>query len=882
MPGKRAAHGELEVGKTSLALPRQRGEPLPVPLTPLIGRWQEPEALAALLQRSEVRLLTVTGQAGVGKTRLALQAAARLAADFPDGLALLPLAGIQDPTLLLPTIAAHFRLGNRNTQPLLEQLQTYFQDKQLLLVLDNFEQLLPAAPLLAEVLFFSPQVKVLVTSRVALRLRGEQLLVVPPLAVPDLAQDPTREELLQNPSVQLLLGYVQRVDSSYQLTDEQLLALAQISTRVAGIPLALELAAGWLQTLSPQALIMRLQQHCLALLTRGSTDLPKHQQSMRQTIAWSYQLLSSQGQHLFHYLAVFAGSCSFEALEDVALAMGCSEQQVLDGLASLIEAHIVERQELQNGQSYLVLPDLLREYGLEVLTSTGRLLQVQLAHARYYLHLVDRIMPFGLQSSSQPDRLAEISQAYDNVRMALFWLLEQPEKSEQILHTSEMALRLCTSLSGFWYMSGHLSEGRQFLARALERAATVSISTHIIALTTAAFLALFQDDYEQCVLLCQEGLLLAQKENRPALSASVLYCWSWAEANRGHLPEATRLGEQALQLNASVENQIGRALCLYSLGFLSSLQAEYPQAVFQLEESLALFRKLEDVSSQANVLLCLAESLFAAQEDLPRIQELLEESQALPVTLANTIYPTNYLVLLGELALSQGDVLRARQQFTECLAAMTRMGDKRKIAVLSVRQAEAELCEHNYTEVEALCSASLSYYLKSKGYAWAALPLEVLARSHAVRQQGRKAASLWGQAQALREQFHFPLSARERAIFAAAEAEARASVGSDTFLEAWREGYHSGCAMLEDLAPTTNLAFQSGCTPPQPILPDHLTRREVEVLRHLAQGLTRAQIAHKLIISPLTVQSHIRSIYRKVGVSTRSAITRYALEQNLL
>ncbi len=367
---------------------------LPVQLTLLIGREKEGAAVQNLLQREDVRLVTLTGPGGTGKTRLGLQVAAELSDLFADGVYFVNLAPLSDPTLVVTTIAQTLDLKETGDQPLLDLLKGYLQDKQILLLLDNFEQVASAALQVADLLAACPKLKVLVTSRAVLHVRGEQEFPVPPLTVPDPKRLLDLVALSQYEAVELFLVRAQAGEPEFQLSNTNAPAIAEICAHLDGLPLAIELAAARIKLLPPQALLARLGQR-LTVLTSGPHDAPARQQTLRNTLAWSYNLLDAQEQRLFRRLAVFVGGCTLEAIEAVCIALETSNptMSTLDSVASLIDKSILQQTEQEGEQSRLVMLETIREYGLEALDTSEEMEVIRQAHAMYYLAMAEKAEP---------------------------------------------------------------------------------------------------------------------------------------------------------------------------------------------------------------------------------------------------------------------------------------------------------------------------------------------------------------------------------------------------------------------------------------------------------------------------------------------------------
>ncbi|HET9907941.1 MAG TPA: NB-ARC domain-containing protein, partial [Anaerolineales bacterium] len=422
---------------------------IPVSLTSLVGREQEIETLCQLLHRPDVRLVTITGLGGVGKTSLALQVAHELREAFDDGVVFISLAPIRDPTLIIPTIARLLDVTESPNRLMLDSLKDFLRDRQMLLLLDNFEQIVAAAPLLTELLEACPELRMLVTSREVLRLRGEHEFPLLPLALPD---QPSLEIMMQYPSVALFVQRAQASQPDFKLTPENTALVTEICARLDGLPLAIELAAARIKLLPPQAMLRQLQESPLQMLTGGARDLPARQQTLRGTVQWSYDLLNADEQRLFRWLSVFVGGCTLEA---AAKAMG--QQATLDNLDSLVNKSLLRQHETDHSPRLSIL-ETIREFGFEQLNHTHELESARRAHATYYLTFAEDAER-ELTGADQKTWLQRLEREQDNMRAALHWAIEHSEV--------EFAQRMAGALQPFWFKRGHWSEGRRWLEDSL-------------------------------------------------------------------------------------------------------------------------------------------------------------------------------------------------------------------------------------------------------------------------------------------------------------------------------------------------------------------------------------------------------------------------------
>jgi predicted ATPase/class 3 adenylate cyclase/tetratricopeptide (TPR) repeat protein len=758
---------------------------LPAQLTPLIGREKEGAAVQNLLQREDVRLVTLTGPGGTGKTRLGLQVAAEISDLFPDGVYFVNLAPLSDPTLVVSTIAQTLDLKETGEQALLDLLKEYLRDKHILLLLDNFEQVVSAALQVVDLLATCAKLKVIVTSRAVLLVRGEHEFPVSSLTVPDPTHLPDLVTLSHYEAVELFVSRAQAVKPEFQLSETNVPVIAEICSRLDGLPLAIELAAARIKLLPPQALLARLGQR-LAVLTGGPRDAPARQQTLRNTIAWSYNLLEAQEQRLFRRLAVFVGGCTLEATETVCTVLETSTPTIsmLDSVASLIDKSILQQTEQEGEQPRLVMLETIREYGLEALETSEEMEVTRQAHATYYLVIAEKAEP-ELGGPQQAVWLERLEREHDNLRAALQWGLVPGEDG----HRREMAARLGGALRQFWIVHGHLSEGRNFLERALVESKGVSASVQVKAFVTAANLANHQSDNDRTEALAQKSRALYQALGDTQGIALSLRLLAGVAGRSGTLPAARTLNAEALALFREVGDKEGAASSLHNMGLLALAQGEFAEARALLEESLALHREVGNKAGMAHALWALASALFDFQGSPSTIHALLEESLALSGEVGDKEASGSSFSLSGKLALSQGDSATARRLLEKSVVINREIGNREQTADSLFQRARVEAHQGDNVAARALYEESLAMAARggdSKGL----IPscLEGLADVVAAQGEFTWAARLLGTAEALREVLGTPLPPVDRAAYERSVAATRAQLGGQAFAAAWAEG----------------------------------------------------------------------------------------------
>lgn len=800
---------------------------VPVAQNAILGRDADVERILALLGRDEVRLVTLTGPGGIGKSRLAIEVARRVERDVPDGVVFVALGSIEHVADVAPAISRALGMADFGGGSAEDAIESYLATHATHLVVDGFEHVLDAAPLLARLLEVARDLKLLVASRAALRITGEHEVAVPPLGVPAGPADDALEDPARYSAVDLFVQRAQAVRSDFRLDASNVEAVSQVCARLDGLPLAIELAAARVKVLEPAAMVDRVGP-ILPLLTVGPRDAPDRHRTLRDAISWSYVLLSKPEQRLFRCLTAFVDGWTVATASRLTGAVGRDDETFLATLESLIDKNMVVRLPSAGTEPRFSMLETIQEFGGEQLRAHGEDAEVRFAHAELFADAADDAAR-RFRGGDEREALDELEREHGNLTAALRLLLERGEH--------ERALRMSVALARYWYVRGHVAEGRRWL----EEAMGGDVAEHglrVRASCEASQLATQLGDLEPARALARAGLEHARRHGDDHGIAFALAALGYAAAVEGRQDEARTWNEESAALLRALDDPV-RLLDVLCCSAVSAIQVgDFVRAREAGQEALAAARPLGDREAISYSLLAISIALLferpgpaAGSEVVPLLGEALVAAEAI----GNRRWSSRPLATLGLAALHRGDLEEAAARYQEAIGISGAYGDWHFLATGCL------------PGLGAVCSAMgrIEDGARLRGAADAVLA------SIGARMPG--------------------------GTFAPEEEADRSALGEVAYGAARARGE----AMTIEEALATARALGASPAPDVPAAASALSRRELEVLRQIATGLTDAEAADALFISRRTVHAHMRSIYRKLGVRTRAAATRYALDHDL-
>jgi predicted ATPase/DNA-binding CsgD family transcriptional regulator/Tfp pilus assembly protein PilF len=859
--------------------------PLPIPFTPLVGRTVEVIEIDDLLRQPAVRLVTITGPGGVGKTRLALHVANGLRDEFPDGIWLVRLEAIREVELVLATIAQAVGIADTSSSDLADLLAGWLGPGAHLFVIDNFEQVAEASPVLVYLLERCPGLKLLVTSRMSLDIYGEREYPLGPLPMPVSIDGASISDLLGYSAIKLFVDRAAEVKPSFALTTANAADVFAICQRLDGLALAIELAAARIKVLTPPALLERLA-NSLRVLTSGARNLPERQQTMRGAIAWSYELLKPEDQLIFRLLSVFSGGFTLEALEAVMAhlaadpkseidATECDADLLLERISDLVDQSLVRRTDSDEDMPRFDLFQTIQEYAADQLEEHGESHAVKVAHAEYLVALGERAEP-ELVGPDQTRWFDLLEAEHDNIRAALAFAIQARE-----VH---LAQRIPAPLWRFWWIRGHWTEGRRWLKQILDMSGPEMNRAYAYCLRAAAALAEDQGDYDECMPLYQRALdasrLLGDRSLEGYVVSAIANTWH----DRGSYDEALRLHNEALALFEEVGDRRGIASCYNNIATVSFYRRDYPTAEQGYKQAQELLTEIGDYRGAGMALGNLGAVLFSQGRYEPA-RDAHEQSIAAMRRIGDETGVANELSNLGNTYQALGDFDKALELNKQALEIHTRLGAQRnasfaRAALGAIMRDQGDLPAATDWFVEALQTFAACGDISSSANVLGSLA--EMAHSFGDSERG---ARLFGAAQAQLDSIGTARGPEELEDYERILGVVRDALSAEAFAAEWAKGESLTLALaVADASEVQRLArSRPGSARDEEIAAaTGLNTRDLEVLRLFVAGRSNQEIADALDRSLQSATSHVGRLYTRIGVDSRAGVTAFAFKHGLV